>query len=461
MFIKWSILILVGVGFIWAKTFGFHYSVGGDENAYFYMARLMSQGKMFYRDFFFAHPPLQLIFLTLVYSIFGFHLIALKLTAVLPVLAGAGFIYHWLWKQKNGLTGVFFLIVFLFNYELLKITTHPFGLNLTAFFLLLSIYYFLEDRPFLCGVFWGTAALTGLYALPWGVVPFAFYLLSRDRLKVSAYFLGGFLLLFGGINLLLIILFGDKYITPVYIYHFLKPRGNELVFDIYIRVIRRNLLVFFLPFLYLWGPWTRKRTALLAGGVIYLIFLASLNPLFTQYFMLPLPFISFIGAVGITGIIRRFDSRRLQILALAIAVLVLLGFTVDDIQRYLRHEAGTGFETEARCKKFIRENSEEGDLLFGHVTTVSLLALMADRDIALDMVDTNHMRFKAGLVEIEDVLDRLKREKRLKYFIIQESRFWLAPAFQKFLSRYKPVAVFDEPRERIIIYDLTRPIQEK
>ena len=228
---------------------------------------------------------LQLIFLSLVYSIFGFHLIALKLTAVLPVLGGAAIIYHWFWKNNKGLSGIFFLIIFLFNYELLKITTHPFGLNLTAFFLMLSLYYFLEDRPLRCGIFWGCAAVTGLYALPWGVVPLGYYLFRGDRLRNLVRFSGGFMIIFGGVNGLCIILFGDGYITPVYIYHFLKPRGTELVSDIYIRVIRRNLLIFFLPFLYLWGPWTRKRTAVLTAVIIYLVFLGSLNPLFTQYFI--------------------------------------------------------------------------------------------------------------------------------------------------------------------------------
>ena len=454
--LQWPILILVGAGFIWAKTFGFHYTVGGDENAYYYMARLMSQGKLCYRDFFFAHPPFQLILLTLTYSIFGFQIIALKLTAVLPVLAGAGFIYHWFWKQEKGLAGIFFLIIFLFNYELLKITTHPFGLNLTAFFLMLSLYYFLEDRAIQSGIFWGCAAMTGLYALPWGLVPLGYYIFRGGRNRNPLRFISGFLIIFGGVNALCIILFGDGYITPVYIYHFLKPRGTELISDIYIRVMRRNLLIFFLPFLYLWGPWTGKRTAVLAAVIIYLIFLGALNPLFTQYFMLPLPFLSFLGAVGMTAIIERFNSRRQRVTALAAAVILLAGFSGDDIFRYLKHEAGTGFETAEQCRKYIMDNSEEGDLIFGHVTTTPLLALMTNREIALDMVDTNHMRFKAGLLDIEEVLERLKGEERLKLFIIQESRFWLDPHFQSYLSRYGPGTVFDEPRERIIIYDLSR-----
>lgn len=455
-YLKWLFLILIGAFFLWAKRYGFHYTVGGDENAYFYMARLMSEGKLFYRDFFFAHPPLQLLLLSGVYRVFGFQLIALKLTAVLPVLAGAIVIYLQFWKKKDGLTGIFFMIVFLFNYELLKITTHPFGLNLTSFFLLLSLYFFLEDRPLPCGIFWGSAAITGLYALPWGVVPLGYYLLRRGGVRDGVRFLGGFLVVFGAVNGLAILLFGQRYVTPVYIYHFLKPRGAELVADIYIRVIRRNILIFFLPFLYCWVPRTGKRTAILIAALIYLVFLGALNPLFTQYFMLPIPFLSWIGAVSLTEVIRRFPSRRTRLAGLVISVVILIGFSGDDLRRYIVHEKGTGFETGEECREFILRNSVDGDLIFGHVTTAPLLALMTGRDIALDMVDTNHMRFKAGLAGIEETLKKLDAEPRLKFFIIQESRFWLEPRFQAFLSRYEPAAVFDEPRDRIIIYDLTR-----
>jgi len=127
--------------------------------------------------------------------------------------------------------------------------------------------------------------------------------------------------------------------------------------------------------------------------------------------MLPLPFLSLIGAVGLTAIIERFNSRRQRIAILAVAVIILAGFSGDNIRRYLQHEAGTGFETEEQCRKFILENSEKGDLIFGHVTTTPLLALMTGREIALDMVDTNHMRFKAGLVGIEEVLERLEGKR--------------------------------------------------
>ena len=82
---QWPLFLIIAAGFLWAKAFGIHYTPDGDENTYYYMAKLMAEGKLFYRDFFFAHPPLQLILLSLVYLFFGFNFILLKATAFLPV----------------------------------------------------------------------------------------------------------------------------------------------------------------------------------------------------------------------------------------------------------------------------------------------------------------------------------------------------------------------------------------
>ncbi len=485
--LRWPIFIVAALVFLWLKKFGLHYTATGDENAYFYMARLMAEGKLFYRDFFFAHPPLQLLLLALVYSLVGFNFVILKLTAALPVLVGSAFIYHQLWRKGRGMAAVFFLGTFLFNYELLKITTHPFGLNLTACFLMLSLYFFLEERPLPCGLFWGFASITGFYALPWGMVPFVYFALHppshkhasagsaeergsttglpvglhrQCRLASVSAFLGGFLLIFGLTNLAFGLLFGEAYLTPVFFYHFLKPRGAELVVDIIIRVVRRNVLLFFLPFLYIWAPKSKRKNAVLIAGLIYLIFLVSLNPLFTQYFMLPLPYLTWIGAVALSGWIGRVKRAPLRPVVTIVAIIVLAAFGADNVRRYLIHEGGTDFRNVEYCRRFILKNTTEDDLLFGHVTTVPLLALLTGRDIALNEVDTNHMRFKAGLPPFGEVAQRLKEEPRLKFFIIQENRFWLEDGPQAFLENCKPVALFEEPRERIVFYDCRGEVEQ-
>ncbi len=459
-YLKWPLLVLAGAGFLFLKTYGFHPTVGGDENTYFYMARLMDSGKLFYRDFFYAHPPLNLLVLTLVYGIFGFNLAALKLTASLPVLLAAALLYLQLWRRERGLSAVFFLVGLLFCYELLKVTTHPFGVSLAAAFLMFSLYFFLDDRPFAAGVCWGLASVTGLYALPWGVVVLVSYLASPSRRRLTGRFLLGFLLIFGAVNGAGLLLFGRRYYLSVYLYHLLKPSSVEPVADIYLRTLRRNFLIFFLPLLYAWTPKTPKRTAVFAAGFGYLLILGFTDPLFTQYFMLPIPYLAWVGAVALAGLPEIFAPACRRSAALAVGLLVLAGFTGDNIVRYLEREQLIGFESGEECRKFIKENSRPGDLIFGHVTVAPLLAMMTDREIALDLVDTNHMRFRAGLLDLDRVMERLAGEERLKFIVISENRFWTSPEVRTHLSRYREAAVFADPRGRIVIYDC-RPEGEK
>lgn len=453
IYLKWPVLFLAAAGFLWLKRYGFHFTAGGDENTYYYMARLMTAGRIFYRDFFYAHPPLNLLVLTLVYRVFGFHLAALKLTASLPVLIAAVPLYLRFWRKNQGWSGIFFLAILLFNYELLKVTTHPFGVSLAAAFLMFSLYYFLEERPLAGGVFWGLASVTGLYALPWGLVPAVYYLLNPGRRSFLPKFLLGFFLVFGTVNGVCLLLFGGRYYTPVYLYHLLKPPSPDPVSDIYIRTVRRNLLIFFLPFLYAWIPRSARKNAVFAAGFVYLVILAALNPLFTQYFMLPIPYLTWIAAVSLDGTIRLFTPPVRRTAALGAALLLLAVATRDNISRYIDREKLIGFETAEECRDYILENSRPGDLLFGQVTVTPLLALLTGRELALDMVDTNHMRFRSGLADFDRVMEQLRAEERLKFIIVQESRFWTSPAVQAHLARYRPAAVFNEPRGRIVIYD--------
>lgn len=451
--LKWPVLVLAAAGFLWLKRYGLHFTVGGDENTYYYMARLMSTGKLFYRDYFYAHPPLNLLILTAIYRLFGLHLAALKLTASLPVLLAASALYLQFWKKGRGLSAIFFLLILLFNYELLKVTTHPFGVSLTAAFLMFSLYSFLEDHPLAGGIFWGLASVTGLYALPWGAVPVVYYLLNGSSRRMLPKFILGFLMIFGTVNIACLLLFGESYYTPVYLYHLLKPKSPEPVSDLYIQTIRRNLVIFFLPFLYAWIPRTGKRTAILAAALLYLIILGAINPLFSQYFMLPIPYLAWIGAVSLAGILPPRSACFRRGAALVVALLCLIGFNRDNIIRYLEREKIIGFATEKQCVDFIRENSCPDDLLFGHVTTAPLLSLLTGRELALDMVDTNHMRFQSGLADLAQVMERLRNEPRLKFVIIQENRFWTSPEVESHLARWSTAAVFSEPRGRIVIYD--------
>lgn len=456
--LKWLLFLLFASGYLWAKSYAIHYTASGDENAYFYMAKLMAGGKVFYRDFFFAHPPLELLLLAAIYALFGFQLLLFKLTAVLPPLVAAAFLYHRFWKTGRAGAGVAFLALFLFDYEFLKISSHPFGLSLTGALLMMSLYFFLEERPLAAGIFWGLGALVGLYALPWGAAAGAYYLLRGGGKRPLARFLIGFAAVFLPVNGALLLLFRGDYLNPVFLYHFRKPPGQEAVADVIIRVIRRNLPLFFAPFLYVWEKKEAKGWTVLAAGAGYFAILCGLNPLFTQYFMLPLPFLSWIGAAGLEGVVRRALrpwARRLAAAGIGLAVALA---SADSVRRYLVHERGTDFQNLFACLDLIGKNCGPDEVIFGQVTCAPLLALLSGRELALGMVDTNPMRFLSGLASIEETLSALEKEDRLALLVLQEDRLWTDSRVLRFLEgRFAPAAVFEESGERVYLFIRASP----
>jgi len=450
---KWSWFALAAAGYLWAKSFALHYTASGDENAYFYMAKLMAEGKVFYRDFFFAHPPLELALLAALHVLFGFNLLLLKLTSILPPLIAAGFIYHRFWKTGRPGAGIAFLALFLFNYEFLKISSHPFGLSLTGALLMMSLYFFLEERPGAAGIFWGLGALVGLYALPWGAAAAGWYLLRGGGKRPLYFFLGGFAAVFLPVNGALLLLFREAYLTPVFLYHFLKPPGQEIVADVIIRVIRRNLPLFFAPFLFIWAGKESKGWAVLSAGAGYAAILCGLNPLFTQYYMLPLPFLAWIGAFSLNDLVRRTAGTWARRLAAAAFALALAVASADGVRRYLLHERGTDFKSLPACLDLIEKSCGTAGVIFGQVTCAPLLALLSGRELALDLVDTNPMRFLSGVARIEETLSALEKEERLCVLVLQEDRLWTDPRVLRFLEpRFDLAAVFEESNEQIFLF---------
>ena len=81
-----SICIVLGLFFFVEVSSDFSFSLG-DDQVYFYMGKLVEMGYTPYKDFFYAHPPLQLYLYALVfkfvdYQLHTFHAFFILLTIV-------------------------------------------------------------------------------------------------------------------------------------------------------------------------------------------------------------------------------------------------------------------------------------------------------------------------------------------------------------------------------------------
>lgn len=191
-----------------------------DENIYFYMAADLAHGRWPYVDYFFAHPPLHVLLPGALFSLFGFSLGLAKSVSV-AAASISGLAIFAIGKKSFGRTGaVFAMVSFLFASELLKASSNMTGVNLTVMWLALALLASLRGRGRTAGLLMGVAASTGFYSM---AAVCALLLLGafRDR-RFAVRQAVGFVAVWGGINLLFLMVAGDAFVDGVYRYHGMK-----------------------------------------------------------------------------------------------------------------------------------------------------------------------------------------------------------------------------------------------
>ena len=158
------IFILIIILYAAMKLSFINYSYS-DENTYFYMGKLVSEGLVPYKDFFSSHPPLQVYLFALLFKVFGFSFIVLKLVPLVCTIVSGFFVYKMVWEKIGVREAVIALILFLFSYDSMRFSGYAVGVNLTTMFAVMGIYFLLNKKYVLSGVFQGVAGITGLYSL--------------------------------------------------------------------------------------------------------------------------------------------------------------------------------------------------------------------------------------------------------------------------------------------------------
>ena len=222
-FLEAAVLTLVLLLYLALKLETVSYSAT-DENIYFYAAKLFAAGKMPYRDFFFAHPPLHVMIPGLLSLAVGNHFVLLKLVSVAASIASGLFLY--LTARRAGLMAALATIgLFLFAHEQLQASTNLTGINLTVMFLCAAAWLAANRYPLAAGIVAGLSTLAGVYSAgpALGLSLLFFWLGWRPGLV----YLGGLAGAAVGGHLLFWLLFRTRYVEQVFTYHFLKPSKVE------------------------------------------------------------------------------------------------------------------------------------------------------------------------------------------------------------------------------------------
>ena len=404
--IAYSLLLIFMFLFILIMLKGIITAQPGDENVYYYMGKLISDGKVPYRDFFYAHPPLHIYVIALIYKIFGFNIIALKAVPLISTLISAFFIFK-ISKRFGNSEAIISSLLFLFSYGTMFNSVFSFGINLATMFLVSGVYFLLNrNNPLLSGMLFGLAGITRFLSLIPIFVIFAFILLSTKKNFLKL--LSGFFIVFLIINGLFVLFLGNNYAEQVYKYHLLKSLDNRENFKEYADIINLNWVLFASALLFIFIKDKKPISTLVIISAVYLIFLFSLKKIFGFYFIVIFPFLAVIGGYSVTRLFNQFTLIKKWKIIIAILLLLIFTWNLASNAMFLEKIGFTGFERGKELIDFVNSASNKDTLLLGDDSVVPLLALATNKKIAFDFVDTNNQVFLSGLRDLNGVLADLR-----------------------------------------------------
>lgn len=242
--LEWLAVLLLTLIWLVLKVNGTRYSTT-DEALYYYAARLWTEGKWPYRDFFFSHPPLHIAVPAIAYSLFGYSFALGKWISVVASFGAALAVWRIARRILGIPAGILALAFDLFAAEVLQASTNLTGVNLTTCWMMWGVWAVLSGfgnsggagRFLLGGALLGAAAATGFYALGMMLAMVTLLLFVRlgpekilwKRLLAhpAIRVLLGFLAVWGTITLLGTLLAGEHYLHGVFSYHFAKKAKIE------------------------------------------------------------------------------------------------------------------------------------------------------------------------------------------------------------------------------------------
>ena len=395
--------------FVVIEVQGLAAKIPGDEQVYFYMGKLVSEGNIPYRDFFYAHPPVQIIIYAIVLKIFGGSLLSLKATSLLATVLTAFLLFKIGLTKFNKATAIIGVLLFLFSYEVLFTADYGIGINLATFFFMLSLYFLLVKESYLsAGIVMGIAGLTRLYTIiPIGIV-LLLVLLKNRKLFISM--LIGFLSTWLLGNILLLVLFGSNFLTPVYAYHFMKQRVPSALLESLGLVFSSNWLILISAATIFLVKNKKKVQMIGLISIAYIFFIMTLNKPFTFYFILIFPLLGLIGGYGLSTIYKKIKVPINIKRAIAILFFLFFLWLVIPNTIFLTRFNFLPFQPLGEMNDIIKGHAPTNTMLFGDDATVPLLAFISDRNIVNNMVDTNDQVFSSKVIDLENTLLNLAKE---------------------------------------------------
>ncbi|MBI4406406.1 glycosyltransferase family 39 protein [Candidatus Micrarchaeota archaeon] len=419
---SWIIFFAAAAIFLAIKVFAADYAVS-DENTYYKMGQLVAEGQMPYRDFFFAHPPLQIYIYAAVFKVFGFNFFMLKMFSAVAAVAAAVFVFLAAKEKVNREAAVAAAVLFLFSYGTLLFTNFATGTELATAFSAAAFYLFIRKSFAATGVMLALAAVTTQLSAVAAIILFAAVVVMRDK-KALTRMLLGFLPIFVVVNGIFLAAAKWEYVKQVVLYHLQKPSGAVDKSAVFFRVVKTNvplLIAAALAFL----SAEKKKLIIIASAAIavaYIIGFPLAKASFNYYLYYAFPFLAILAAYGVSCahglLVDKFRLRKEFAAAALAAALVIVSFL--GAKQFVSYDF-QDFPQVEEIADYVRGNSTAGGTIFGDDSTVPLVSLLSGREIAINYVDNNDLRYRSGMTDLAKTLQLLeKNDSNLKFIIMRK-----------------------------------------
>ena len=395
-----------------------------DENFYFNVGKNILEGKVPYKDFFFAHPPLQVYVIAFLFQLFGISFFVGKLLTLVSSSICIFLIFLISKKLFDEKSAFISSLILLISPSFIAFSTQGYGMWEASLFVLLSIYLISKNKLIGSTFSLLIAVLFRYFALFY--LPFLLALLIIKKHKIKK-FLFSFVLISILSAIVLILIFGENIIKDTIIFQ-IKNTGTGMPKEYFIsQYLSIGLFFIFLGLLSTIYALRSKNKILLLFSIYPIISDIIIFFLFREiayhYFLINLPL--YIIAIG--KILTISKDKIVQITILII--LVLSVFTnIPTIDFYLNPKYA---ERYYYLTSLIENKTSINESIFGEPVITNYISFVTNRKISSNYLDSylRHLAFEGE----PKVIENIQRDKP-KIIIDMENYYMSNPYFKDFIS---------------------------
>jgi 4-amino-4-deoxy-L-arabinose transferase-like glycosyltransferase len=377
-----------------------------DETIYFNMGKSVSYGLLPYKDFFYAHPPIQILLFSVLFKIVGPNFIAAKIFVSLIGISCILLTYLICKNLFGRNSATISFILFLIFPGFLIFGTQGMGTFEALLFFLFSFYFLLKRNIFIASVFLTVGIFTRYLVIL--LIPFLLFYLFYYQRKDFKQFVS-YLLFFNSISFLILFLFfGKEFFIDTIVYHLYSNIDVSHIANWIDQYLTLGYFTFFLGIICTIFCIINKEYKLLLFSIYPMLYDMSILIIFKQviyhYFILELSLLFIaVGAV--------FSKSGYTIIKISLIVILSLSLytNIQNIDLYFNKNNNLVLE---ELVDYTTKHTSINDYIFGEPRSLNYVSFITNRKIVNNFFDSDlkHINFigkEKTLIEIKNAKPKL------------------------------------------------------